>query len=56
MTAKVGITLNAPEIMPTDLYQESRTRPLRKNDHTLKKKDKLKGFLEKDRMVLQNLT
>lgn len=47
-----GVKLNAPEPMPVDEYQESRSRPLRVSGTSSEKKDKLKKFLEKDRMVL----
>jgi hypothetical protein len=47
-----GVILNDPEVMPSDLHQESRARPLRKNPVSSEKRDKLKRFLEKDRKVL----
>jgi EF-hand domain-containing protein 1 len=50
---KVGIALNPSEPMPADKHQESRVRVQRVISATPLKKDKLVGFLEKDRMVLR---
>ncbi|KAI8916230.1 hypothetical protein EDD86DRAFT_222135 [Gorgonomyces haynaldii] len=52
LTTTEHVVLNKPEPMPVDAYQESRVRPVRRQQETAKH-DKLNRFLENDRKVLR---
>lgn len=53
MTQVEKIVLNKSEKMPIDSFQQSRNRPLRRNDQNDIKHDTLASFLKNDRHVLR---